>query len=108
RRVLLTCLEPDPRRRWADAAVLARQLDLCLDQRARDLVDPPPTSWRRRLRPWRVPLVVAAVAVPNLLASLYNIDHNQALVTGRLSERTQQLFATSTLITNVLFFALAA
>jgi len=88
--------------------VLARQLDLCLDQRARDLVDPPPTSWRRRLRPWRVPLVVAAVAVPNLLASLYNIDHNQALITGRLSERTQQLFATSTLITNVLFFALAA
>ncbi|WP_067858412.1 protein kinase domain-containing protein [Nocardia shimofusensis] len=107
RRVLSTCLEPDPRRRWANAGVLARQLDLCLDQRARDLVDPPRDSWRRRLRAWRVPLVAAAVAVPNLLASLYNIDHNQSLVTGRLSQRTQELFAVSTLITNVLFFGLA-
>ncbi|WP_051026508.1 protein kinase domain-containing protein [Nocardia higoensis] len=107
-RVLSTCLEPDPRHRWADAAVLAQQLDLCLDQRARDLVDPPPDSWRRRLRPWRVPLVVAAVAVPNLLASLYNIDHDRALVTGRLSQHTQELFATSTPITNVLSFGLAA
>lgn len=107
RRVLSTCLAPDPQRRWADAAVLAQQLDLCLDQRARDLVDPPPDSWRRRLRPWRVPLVVAAVAVPNLLASLYNIDHSQTMVTGRLSQRTQDLFAVSTLITNVLFFGLA-
>jgi len=108
RRVLATCLDPDPGRRWPDAGVLTRQLDLCLDQRARDLVDPPPDSWRRRLRPWRVPLVVAAVAVPNLLASLYNIDHNRALVTGRLSQRTQDLFAVSTLVSNVLFFGLAA
>lgn len=108
RRVLATCLESDPRRRWADAAVLAQQLDLCLDRRARDLVDPPRDSWRRRLRPWRLPLVVAAVAVPNLLASLYNIDHTRSLVTGRLSQQTQELFAVSTLITNVLFFGVAA
>lgn len=107
-RVLRTCLDPDPGRRWPDGAVLAQQLDLCLDERARELVDPPPGSPRRRLVRWRVPLIAAAITVPNVLASLYNIDHSRKLITGRLTERTQELFATSTVVTNLLFFAMAA
>ncbi|MBF6234291.1 protein kinase domain-containing protein [Nocardia farcinica] len=107
-RVLRTCLDPDPARRWPDGAVLAQQLDLCLDERARELVDPPPGSPRRRLVRWRVPLIAAAITVPNVLASLYNIDHSRKLITGRLTERTQELFATSTVVTNLLFFAMAA
>lgn len=106
RRVLLTCLEPDRDRRWPDGAVLAKQFDLCLDERARNLVDPPPTSWQFRWR--RVPLLVMvlAVGVPNALASWYNIVHNQQLVVSRLSETAQQSFVVITAGVNLVFFPL--
>ncbi len=105
-RVLLTCLEPDRDRRWPDGAVLAKQFDLCLDERARTLVDPPPTSWQFRMR--RVPLLVMvlAVGVPNALASWYNIVHNQTLVVSRLSETAQQSFVVITAGVNLVFFPL--
>ncbi|WP_431967338.1 serine/threonine protein kinase [Nocardia sp. bgisy134] len=107
RRVLLTCLEPDPRRRWPSGAVLAEQLDLCLDPRARDLVDPPERSWRVRLRAWRVVLVGLAIAVPNLLASAYNIDHNNMLMHSRQSAQAQRQFEIYSVIVNGLGFAIS-
>lgn len=106
RRVLLTCLEPDPRRRWRNGAVLAEQLDLCLDARARDLVDPPEHSWRVRLRPWRVVLIALAIGVPNILASIYNIDHNNMLMHHRQSAQAQRQFEIYSVIVNGFGFAI--
>ncbi|MFC4124324.1 serine/threonine-protein kinase [Nocardia rhizosphaerae] len=106
RRVLLTCLEPDRARRWPDGAVLAKQFDLCLDARARDLVDPPPHSWQLRLRRWPLLIMVLAVGVPNALASWYNIVHNQSLVVSRLSDTAQQSFVVITAGVNLVFFPL--
>ncbi|MFJ9371545.1 PhoU domain-containing protein [Nocardia sp. NPDC101769] len=91
-RVLLTCLAPERDQRWAGGAALAQQLELCLDERARDLVDPPPDSWRLRLRPWLVPLAVLAMAGPSLLASLANIQYNKSLIVDRLSLPAQHTF----------------
>ncbi|MVU79444.1 protein kinase [Nocardia sp. ET3-3] len=108
RRVLLTCLDPDREQRWRNGAVLAKQLDLCLDERARDLVDPPPHSWRMRLRPWLIPLVVLAVIVPNTLASLYNIAHNRAFIISHLSDSAMHTFVLTTATVNLVFFPLGA
>ncbi|MFI6776011.1 serine/threonine-protein kinase [Nocardia sp. NPDC050412] len=108
RRVLLGCLQADPHQRWSNGKVLAQQLDLCLDQRARDLIDPPPGSWRQRLRAWRIPLVVLAVLVPNVLASLYNIQHSRQLITNRLSGSGQHHLDIGTGVVNFVGFPLAA
>ncbi|MFD4461112.1 protein kinase [Nocardia sp. NPDC058480] len=108
RRVLLTCLDPDRSRRWADGGVLAKQFDLCLDARARDLVDPPPKSWRMQWRKWPLLVMILAIGVPNALASWYNIAHNQNLVVSRLSETAQQSFVVITAGVNVVFFPLGA
>ncbi|MFD4358030.1 protein kinase [Nocardia sp. NPDC058518] len=108
RRVLLTCLDPDRSRRWADGGVLAKQFDLCLDARARDLVDPPPNSWRMQWRKWPLLVMILAIGVPNALASWYNIQHNQNLVVSRLSETAQQSFVVITAGVNVVFFPLGA
>ncbi|MBF6099458.1 serine/threonine-protein kinase [Nocardia cyriacigeorgica] len=104
RRVLLTCLEPDRDRRWPDGATLARQFDTCLDPRARELVDPAPDSWRLRLRPWMVPVLLFALGVPNALASLYNIEHNHQLIVSRLSDEAQRNFVIITGIVNSILF----
>ncbi|MFC6010096.1 protein kinase domain-containing protein [Nocardia lasii] len=104
RRVLLTCLDPDRARRWATGGVLAKQLDLCLDARARDLVDPPPNSWRLVLRKWPLLVLVLAIGIPNGLASWFNIEHNEYLVVSRLSESAQHTFVYITLGVNMVFF----
>ncbi|MFG1797063.1 serine/threonine-protein kinase [Nocardia sp. NPDC049149] len=106
RRVLLTCLEPERARRWSSGAVLARQLELCLDARARELVDPAPNSWRLRLRPWRLLVAALAVGLPNVLASLYNIQHNQHLIIDRLPKDAQHSFVVITGVVNAVSFPL--
>ncbi|MFD3706728.1 serine/threonine-protein kinase [Nocardia sp. NPDC058658] len=108
RRVLLTCLDPDRSGRWADGGVLAKQFDLCLDARARDLVDPPPNSWRMVWRKWPLLVLVLAIGIPNGLASWYNIQHNQNLVVSRLSESAQQTFILITAGVNLIFFPAGA
>ncbi|WP_405167638.1 serine/threonine protein kinase [Nocardia sp. NBC_01499] len=104
RRVLLSCLSPERTMRWANGSVLARQLELCLDARARELVDPAPNSWRLRLRPWLVLVTLLSVGLPNVLASLYNIQHNQHLIISRLTEEAQHSFVIITGVVNGVFF----
>ncbi|WP_406235640.1 protein kinase domain-containing protein [Nocardia sp. NBC_01009] len=108
RRVLLTCLEPDRSRRWSGGAVLAKQLDLCMDARARDLVDPPSGSWRLKLRSWRLLIVALAIGIPNVLASIYNILHNQHLIVSRMSADAQETFLVITGVVNGVLFPLGA
>ncbi|MGV9663075.1 serine/threonine-protein kinase [Nocardia niigatensis] len=80
RRVLLKCLAPDREDRWPTGAALAQQLDLCLDERARDLVDPPPGSWRARVGPWSLlALITVASLVGDVLGMAYANLHNHPL-----------------------------
>ncbi|WP_406269328.1 serine/threonine protein kinase [Nocardia sp. NBC_00881] len=104
RRVLLTCLAPERTMRWSSGATLARQLEMCQDERARELVDPAPTSWRRRLRPYFVLVALLSVGLPNVLASLYNIAHNQDLIISRMTVEAQHTFLIITSIVNTIFF----
>jgi eukaryotic-like serine/threonine-protein kinase len=106
RRVLLKALSADRDQRWASGAELAEQLQLCLDPQARDLVDPPARSWRLRLRPFLLPIGSLAVLIPNLLASAYNIQHNQLLIVSQLSEHAQGRFMLVTTLVNLVFFPL--
>ncbi|MGW5312406.1 hypothetical protein ACWEQ0_21290 [Nocardia thailandica] len=107
RRTLLRCLAPSPEER-PDAAVLAEQLRLCLDSRARELVAPPPQLWRYRLVPWRVPLIVLAVVVPNAAASLYNIFYATPISQLRVSAHTQYVLDLLSAGSNVLWFSVGA
>ncbi|MEC3955510.1 protein kinase [Nocardia sp. CDC153] len=108
RRVLLECLRADPVRRWQTGGQLAGQLDLCLDARARDLVDPPPGSLWARLRGWPVPIAALCVGLPNAMASWYNIRINKSLIVDELSAVDQHRFEQVALVNNVIAFPLAA
>ncbi|WP_051177673.1 serine/threonine-protein kinase [Nocardia concava] len=80
RRVLLKCLAPDREDRWPTGAALAQQLELCLDQRARDLVDPPANSWRARVGPWSLlALITLATFLGDFLGMAYVNLHNHGL-----------------------------
>nr|WP_315901414.1 serine/threonine-protein kinase [Rhodococcus sp. BP22] len=92
RRILVKCLSPDRDDRWATGQEMAQQFDLCLDARARNLVDPPPTSARLRLRPYTVPIMTLAIGVPNAVAAVYNYQHNKALIISDLAPAAQERF----------------
>ncbi|WP_410874449.1 serine/threonine-protein kinase [Nocardia sp. A7] len=108
RRVLLRCLEPERSDRWDDGGVLAAQFDLCQDAHARDLVDPPPNSWRIRLRPFLFPLLTLSIAIPNLLAAIFNAQLNTALIVDRLAPSTRDTLLRVAGVTNLLFFSIGA
>ncbi|MGW5105109.1 protein kinase domain-containing protein [Nocardia sp. NPDC004123] len=108
RRVLLECLQPDPARRWQTGGQLAGQLNLCLDPRARDLVDPPPHTLWARLRGWPVPIAMLCVGLPNAVASWYNVRINRSLVVNELPLVDQQRFEQVALVNNLVAFPLAA
>ncbi len=92
RRVLLKALAPQPDQRWSSGAEMAQQLSVVLDPRARDLVDPPPDSWRVRLRRWTHPIMGLATAVPNALALWYAYNHVNQLITSKLDADTERRF----------------
>ncbi|MEU8895570.1 serine/threonine-protein kinase [Nocardia sp. NPDC048505] len=104
RRALARALEPDPDKRWADGAELAQQFDVCLDARARDLVDPPPNSPRRRARALMHPIMACAIAIPNALAIWYSYHHNRTLIIGKFDAAAQHRFDQIALTTYGLCF----
>ncbi|MEV6432207.1 serine/threonine-protein kinase [Nocardia sp. NPDC051463] len=88
RRVLLKCLSPDREDRYSCGSELAQQLDLCLEERARDLVYPSPKSWRARLSRWPTPILWLSSLVGVGLATVYMAVHVQELIRERLSDAT--------------------
>ncbi|WP_181064605.1 serine/threonine-protein kinase [Nocardia nova] len=92
RRVLLTCLAPQRTDRWVNGAELAQQFELCLDPRARELVDAPPDSHRPRGPLWPIPILAIAIAVPNLAAAWYNYYYNRTLIVSKLTPEIQRSF----------------
>ncbi|MFF0814591.1 serine/threonine-protein kinase [Rhodococcus sp. NPDC003318] len=108
RRVLHTSLNPNPDRRWPSGAELARQFRLCLDPHARDLVDPPPTRRRRTLQRWTIPILVAAVAIPNAVAGAYNYHHNKTLIIDTLTPLAELHFEQIQFVINAIAFPTGA
>jgi eukaryotic-like serine/threonine-protein kinase len=108
RRILLTCLASDPNDRWSSGAELASQFDLCLDARARDLVDPPPGSWRLRLRPWSILIMELGVVVPNALAAYLKYHTDRALIIDDLMGAAPHRFDVVWLIVASIAFPLGA
>ncbi|WP_330249682.1 serine/threonine protein kinase [Nocardia sp. NBC_00565] len=103
RRVLLKCLSPDREDRYACGSELAQQFDLCLEERARDLVYPLPNSWRARLSRWPTPVLWVSSLVGVGLATVYMAVHVQRLIRERLSDATN-----SQLDKGVILFLLCA
>ncbi|MDV6242209.1 serine/threonine-protein kinase [Rhodococcus opacus] len=90
RRILVKSLAPDRDDRWSSGRKLTRQFALCLDPHARDLVDPAPGSLRSTMWRWALPIVIAAVGIPNLLAAGYNYYYNKVLIIATLPVEAQQ------------------
>jgi serine/threonine protein kinase len=87
--VLHTCLAEDPDRRYATAGELAVALELCLRPR----LAPAARGWRAWARRHPVLTLLPLGAVPNVVASLFNIAYNRGAIIDRLAETVNPAYA---------------
>ncbi|ONM49794.1 serine/threonine-protein kinase [Nocardia donostiensis] len=107
RRVLLKCLSPDREDRYSCGSEVAQQLDLCLDDRACDLVYPPPTSWRARLSRYPTPVLWLSALVGVGLAGVYMGVYLQELIAARLPAAAASRLYRGTVIYDLCAFPLS-
>jgi serine/threonine protein kinase len=82
--VLLAGLAPDPARRPESGAALARDLELCLQPRARGLLHPPAGGWRSRVRRAALFALVLAAILPNAVGGVLNFIYNRSEIIAHL------------------------
>jgi hypothetical protein len=90
--VLLACLSPDPADRPATAALMARQLEICLQPRAVRLFRPRPGSLRQAFRKWPIRMFILAGAMPHLLVTGFNLPFNSGTIVNQLPRPQWQVF----------------
>jgi eukaryotic-like serine/threonine-protein kinase len=90
--LLLACLAPEPADRPATAAVMARQLEICLQPRAIRLFRPRPGSLRQAFRRFPVWMVIVAGVLPHAVVSVFNTIFNAGAIVDQLPQVQQKVF----------------
>jgi serine/threonine protein kinase len=102
--VLTTSLAADPADRFPSGGEMARQLALCLNPRACELLAEP-RDWRRWARRFPTTAVLLTALVPNFGAAVFNLAYNSEEIIGRL-QNLEAAFWTIQLIINSIAFPL--
>jgi serine/threonine protein kinase len=90
--VLRKVLSPDPAKRQPDGATLARELLLCLNPRAWDLVNDLGSGWRNWARRLPILALFPINLPPFLLASWFNLKFNDDAFIRHQSAEIQRAF----------------
>ncbi len=91
-RLVQRCLEPDPQRRYENAAELARALEGCRELRRVERELPPPGPLTTLFQRWPVGVGLALVLLPHLLGSVVNVSYNGLRIADRLTAAQQETF----------------
>jgi eukaryotic-like serine/threonine-protein kinase len=82
--IIKTTLAADAKQRWSSGLELARRLELCTNPKACALLFPARKSFAVRLRRFTVLIVFVAAGLPNVLAGVFNYDHNLSEIIAKL------------------------
>jgi serine/threonine protein kinase len=103
-RVISRCLEPEPDRRFASAADLARALDGCGELCADEKALPAPGPITRRLCRWPFALGCLLVLLPHVISSVVNVSYNALRIVEHLTPDQQATFRRLVLLYNVVAY----
>jgi serine/threonine protein kinase len=102
--VVRRCLEPDPARRFANAAALAQALDGCREWRRVEKELPPPGALTRTLARWPLLLGCLLGLLPHILGSIVNVTYNALRIVGGLTPAQRTAFCGLVLVYNVIVY----
>lgn len=103
RGVLRRCLDPDPQERYATGGALARDLGLCQEPRALQLLKPPPGGFRQLLFRWPWVALALAAIIPNAIAGVFNFAYNEGAIIQRLQGSELAFFRIQLVINGIAF-----
>lgn len=103
---LRKALSPAPNDRPADGTVMARELLLCLNPRAWDLVNDLKSGWRNWARRRPTLALLPMVMPPFAIASVFNYYFNNHCFIERQTPNVQQTFWNMVIPVNGIFFPL--
>lgn len=103
--VLLKCLAGEPEKRYRSAGELARELDLCLQPRAHELLHGG-DSWTQTLKQHPVATTLSLGLLPNIVMCILNIIYNWIEIVGKLSPEDHQEFYKQILSINLICYTL--
>lgn len=101
--VLRRCLAPEVSGRFASAMDVARELELCLQPDARDLISGADSGWRRWARKFPLTTVSVITVIPNLVAAIFNFIYNHGEIVARLPEAEPTFMRIQTIINLITF-----
>lgn len=104
--VILKCLDPDPDKRYASAAELARELDLCLQPRAHKLLNER-QSLRSFLKRHPVSTTIAIGLLPNIVMCVLIIAYVLNEIVKLLSADDQRAFFAQLGVVNLVSYTIA-
>jgi eukaryotic-like serine/threonine-protein kinase len=101
--IIETALSADAGKRWSSGLEMARRLELCTNPKACALLFPPKKSWPVRLRRYTVLIVFVAAGLPNVLAGVFNYDHNLSEIVSKLGPLEPDFQLTQAVINGVAY-----
>ncbi len=78
--VLISCFASDPDDRPQTGRQLAQQLELCLQPRLQELLNPPEQGWQRWVLRHPMLSLILAAFIPNVLAAVFNYAYNERAI----------------------------
>lgn len=104
--VVLRCLAHNPRDRFQDADLLAKELDGCRELHARQRSLPAPGYFTRLAIRYPFLVAVSAAILPHLIGTAVNIAYNAQFIVSTFTPHQQKTFLWLVLIYNPIAYAI--
>ncbi len=101
--IIETALSSEGSRRWSSGLEMARRLELCTNPKACALLFPPKKGLAVRLRRYTVLIVFVAAGLPNVLAGVFNYDHNLSEIVAKLGPLEPDFQLTQAVINGIAY-----
>lgn len=103
RQALQHCLMSDVANRFQTGLEFAREMELCLQPEAKELLTPAVTGWKAWGRRFPLTTVVLLTLVPNLIGAVFNFLYNRGIILDRLPDAEPTFMRIQAIINSIVF-----
>ena len=97
------CLHPDAAHRFQTGLEFAREMDLCLEPEAKQLLTPAVSGWKAWARRFPLFTVTMLTLIPNLVGAIFNFLYNRSIILNLLPDAEPTFMRTQAIINSIVF-----
>ncbi|WP_010584309.1 serine/threonine-protein kinase [Schlesneria paludicola] len=100
---LRQCLMPDIENRFQSGLEFAREMELCLQPDAKELLTPAVNGWKAWVRRFPLVTVTMLTLIPNLVGAVFNFMYNRGIILDRLPDAEPTFMRIQAIINSIVF-----